>query len=82
MQQLLAKGYTVHGTAREPTNAQAVGHLLSLPGAAQRLRLFRADLLVQGSFLQAMQGCRCVIHTASPYILTVRPGEVRWDWEL
>lgn len=74
---LLARGYRVHGTCRDPGNAQACSHLRALPGAAERLRLFQADLLQPGSFHPAMQGCRYVIHTASPYTLTVRRGQVR-----
>ncbi|CAI0455027.1 unnamed protein product [Linum tenue] len=41
-------------------------HLLGLEGAAERLQLFKADLLAEGSFDSAMEGCVAVFHTASP----------------
>ncbi len=49
-----------------------MGPLKALPGAAQRLRLFRADLLEPGSFDAAVAGCDHVLHTASPFVINVR----------
>lgn len=66
----------MHATCRDPRNRKSVHHLLDLPGAAERLKLFAADLTVPGSFLHAMAGCSCVIHTASPYALECPPGQV------
>lgn len=63
--QLLAAGYTVHGTTRNPDGPLAET-LRSLPGS-ERLTLFRADLLDQGSFDEAAAGCEYVMHVASPY---------------
>lgn len=76
VQQLLQRGYTVHATCRDPRNRKSVAHLLNLPHAAERLKLFPADLTVPGSFMQSMEGCKYVIHTASPYALEVPPGQV------
>jgi hypothetical protein len=76
VQHLLQRGYTVHATCRDPRNRKSVAHLLALPHAAERLKLFPADLTVPGSFMQAMEGCKYVIHTASPYALEVPPGQV------
>ena len=47
-------------------------HLLALEGAKERLKLFKADLLEECSFEQAIEGCDAVFHTASPvkYIVT------------
>ncbi|KAJ0237682.1 Epimerase domain-containing protein [Hirschfeldia incana] len=47
-------------------------HLLALEGAKERLTLFKADLLEDCSFEQAIEGCDAVFHTASPvkYIVT------------
>ena len=45
---LLELGHTVHGTCRDPSRTDTVAHLLSLPGAAERLKLFKADLLSEG----------------------------------
>lgn len=70
---LLAAGATVHAAVRDPGNADKVAHLEALaadsPGT---LRLFKADLLVEGSYAEAMAGCRIVFHTASPFITNVR----------
>lgn len=72
---LLAAGHTVHATCRDPKSQAAVGHLTALPGAGERLKLFQADLLRDGSFDAAMAGCTAVMHTASPYTLDCPPGK-------
>ena len=51
-------------------------HLLSLDGAKERLQLFKADLLEEGSFDSAVDGCQGVFHTASPVIFTVSDPQV------
>ena len=43
-------------------------HLLVLDGAKERLHLFKADLLEEGSFDSVVDGCKGVFHTASPVI--------------
>eukprot|EP01018_Ginkgo_biloba_P035199 Gb_09085 [translate_table: standard] len=63
---LLHKGYTVHATLRDPGNQAKTGHLLSLPGAKESLKLFKADLSEEGSFDSAVTGCEGVFHVASP----------------
>ncbi|KAK7850544.1 tetraketide alpha-pyrone reductase 1 [Quercus suber] len=45
-------------------------HLLALDGAKERLKLFKADLLDEGSFDSAVDGCQGVFHTASPVLMT------------
>ena len=42
------------------------GPLVSLPGAAERLKLFQADLSEEGAFDSAVEGCEGVFHVASP----------------
>jgi dihydroflavonol-4-reductase len=68
---LLAAGYAVRGTVRNPHSAESVAHLLSLPGAAERLELVAADLLTPGAFDAPAQGCHAIFHTASPYKINV-----------
>ncbi|CAA7047209.1 unnamed protein product [Microthlaspi erraticum] len=68
---LLLRGYTVKGTVRDPEDQKKTGHLLALDGAKERLKLFKANLLDEGSFEQAIDGCDAVIHPASPVSLTV-----------
>ncbi|KAK4278648.1 hypothetical protein QN277_016469 [Acacia crassicarpa] len=69
---LLLRGYTVKGTVRDPNDAMKVDHLLKLDGAKERLQLIKANLLEEGSFDQAVEGCEGVFHTASPVALNVK----------
>lgn len=71
VKKLLEEGFTVHGTVRDPNNSKKVGHLLALAeNSAGTLKLFKADLLEQGAFDEAMMGCEVVYHTASPFIVS------------
>ncbi len=67
---LIDEGFTVHGTVRDTSNHEKSAHLFELgekkPG---KLKLFNADLLKEGSFAEAMEGCSLVIHTASPFFV-------------
>ncbi len=68
---LLEAGHTVHGAVRDPSKKTGLEHLHALstqhPG---RLKLFKADLLTQGSYDAAMEGCELVMHTASPFVIS------------
>ncbi|KAM1589561.1 hypothetical protein ACFX10_028437 [Malus domestica] len=68
---LLQKGYIVKGTVRDPNDSKKTEHLRSLDGAKERLHLFKADLLEEGSFDAVVDGCQGVFHTASPVLLSV-----------
>ncbi|XP_006656267.1 cinnamoyl-CoA reductase 1-like [Oryza brachyantha] len=73
---LLSRGrYTVHGTVRDPGDAKNA-HLAALDGAAERLRLFKADLLDYGSMAAAIAGCDDVFHVACPVLLHAPNPEV------
>ncbi|KAK8690156.1 hypothetical protein V6N13_088857 [Hibiscus sabdariffa] len=73
---LLQRGYTVNATVRDPIGGVLVfiddpkktQHLFALDGANERLHLFKAELLDDGSFDSAVQGCIGVFHTASPCV--------------
>lgn len=41
-------------------------HLLALAGAKERLHLFKANLVEEGSFDPVIDGCDGVFHMASP----------------
>jgi nucleoside-diphosphate-sugar epimerase len=70
----LEDGYTVRGTVRTPDKAKGLEHLRALQDAHPgRLTLHQADLLDEGSYAEAMDGCELVIHTASPFLI----GKVR-----
>ncbi|GAB4832587.1 hypothetical protein Ancab_006602 [Ancistrocladus abbreviatus] len=62
---LLRRGYTVRGAVRDPVDRKKIEHLLRLDGAEERLKLFRADLLEEGSFDSVVDGCDGVFHIAS-----------------
>ena len=68
--QLLEAGAHVHTTVRSLRNSAKIRPLTDMiaqyPG---RLQLFEADLLKEGSFDPAMQGCAVVFHVASPFKL-------------
>ncbi|KAJ9685240.1 hypothetical protein PVL29_017317 [Vitis rotundifolia] len=73
---LLQRGYTVKATVRDPNDPKKTEHLLSLDGAKERLRLFKADLLEEGSFDSIVGGCDGVFHTASPVVMQVTDPQV------
>ncbi|KAK6937167.1 NAD-dependent epimerase/dehydratase [Dillenia turbinata] len=68
---LLLRGYTVKATVRDPDDPKRTEHLLLLDGAKERLKLVKADLLEEGSFDSAVDGCEGVFHTASPFIANI-----------
>ncbi|KAL3529915.1 hypothetical protein ACH5RR_009237 [Cinchona calisaya] len=72
---LLQRGYTVKASVRDPNDPKKVGHLLALDGAKERLHLFKANLLEEGSFDTAIDGCDGVFHTASPFYLAATDPE-------
>ncbi len=69
---LLEAGVTVHAPVRDPGNADKLHYLNriaeSTPGT---IKYFKADLLSEGSYADAMAGCSIVFHTASPFRLGV-----------
>jgi nucleoside-diphosphate-sugar epimerase len=65
VRQLLALGCYVRGTVRSVESPKN-NFLLSLPGAALRLELVQASLDDERGWQDAMKGCLCVFHVASP----------------
>nr|ABK26123.1 unknown [Picea sitchensis]ABR17284.1 unknown [Picea sitchensis] len=63
---LLERGYTVRATVRDTGKPLKTKHLLDLPGANERLTLWKADLDDEGSFDAAVDGCEGVFHVATP----------------
>jgi nucleoside-diphosphate-sugar epimerase len=68
IKELLDEGLTVHATVRDASKKHRFQYLQDVadksPGT---IKFFSADLLKQGSFKEAMQGCSVVFHTASPF---------------
>ena len=65
---LLDAGLKVRACVRDPGNAQKVSFLKKIAeakGAADRLELFRGDLLDEGSYAPAFEGADVVVHTAA-----------------
>ncbi|PKA55173.1 Cinnamoyl-CoA reductase 1 [Apostasia shenzhenica] len=69
---LLRRGYTVKASVRDPADPKKTEHLRALDGANERLHLFKANLLEEGSFDSAIDGCNGVFHTASPFYDAVK----------
>ncbi|PYI09607.1 NAD(P)-binding protein [Aspergillus sclerotiicarbonarius CBS 121057] len=67
---LLEKGHNVHTTVRSFKDIAKCQPLLDLqskyPG---KLSIFEANLMKDGSFTQAMQGCTVIYHVASPFLV-------------
>ncbi|KAE8669302.1 Vestitone reductase [Hibiscus syriacus] len=71
IKRLLHEGYSVHTTVRsDPGNKRDLSFLTTLPGAAERLEIFGADLNDA-----AIGGCKGVFHLATPLDFDV-PEEV------
>jgi nucleoside-diphosphate-sugar epimerase len=68
VKRLLERGYEVHSTVRSTADTAKVRPLREMQEAHPgQLSLFDADLLTEGSFDEAMSGCRVVFHVASPF---------------
>jgi nucleoside-diphosphate-sugar epimerase len=68
---LLDEGFEVRTTVRKLSDKEKYGHLTALAIKSKGvLRVFEADLLKQGSFLEAMKDCELIIHTASPFMIS------------
>jgi len=73
VKKLLGEGYTVHATVRNPNDTSKLKYLNAIAEkSAGKLLYFKADLLVVGSFDEAMKDCELVFHTASPFISKVK----------
>ncbi|KAL3653363.1 hypothetical protein CASFOL_003044 [Castilleja foliolosa] len=76
IKELLHRGYTVKASVRYPDDPNKTQHLLSLDGARERLQLFKADLLEEGSFDSAIAACDGVFHCASPFFFQTSNPQV------
>ncbi len=69
IKKLLEQGITVHAAVRDPSNQSKLEHLDKLATTSSgSIKYFKTDLLDNGSYLEAMQGCELIYHTASPFI--------------
>ncbi|XP_073028201.1 cinnamoyl-CoA reductase CAD2-like [Primulina eburnea] len=74
---LLQRGYTVKATVTNLRDPNKVVHLKELEGADERLHLFKANLMEDGSFDSAVHGCEAVFHTASPAFIELTDPQVQ-----
>lgn len=73
VKKLLEEGITVHAAVRNPNNKDKTAHLDQLAAKSSgTIKYFKADLLDDGSYAEAMAGCELVYHTASPFISSVK----------
>ncbi len=76
IKKLLAEGITVHATVRNPGNKISLQYLDDLAEKAKgNIRYYKADLLDNGAFDEAMKGCELVFHTASPFTSKIRDAQ-------
>ncbi|WOL04539.1 hypothetical protein Cni_G13260 [Canna indica] len=75
VKQLLENGYAVNTTVRDPGNTSKTRHLKQLQSLGT-LNIFRADLAEDGSFDEAVSGCKCVFLVAAPVNLVAKDPEV------
>ena len=57
-------------------NPEKTTHLHALEGANERLQLVKANLLDEGTFDAAVDGCEGVFHTASPFYIGIKDPQV------
>jgi dihydroflavonol-4-reductase len=69
---LLAAGYQVRGSVRNLAKADKVRDALTKAGAdVSRLEFVALDLLKDDGWETAAQGCRFLLHTASPFVISM-----------
>lgn len=72
VKKLLENGIHVHAAVRDPENNEKLKYLNETAEKAPgQISYFKADLLQDGSYDDAMKDCELVFHTASPFTLNV-----------
>ena len=73
IKRLLEAGVMVHAAVRDPDRADKLKYLNEIAGNSPgEIKYFKSDLLAEGSYGEAMQGCSIVFHTASPFTIDVK----------
>jgi dihydroflavonol-4-reductase len=73
VEKLLNDGLTVHAAVRSPENKEKTKYLDSIAEKAPgTIKYFKADLLEDGSYDVAAEGCELIFHTASPFIRDIK----------
>jgi nucleoside-diphosphate-sugar epimerase len=72
VKKLLDEGLTVNAAVRNPNDKNKTSHLFALADESTgKINFFKSDLLIEGSYAEAMKGCELVYHTASPFTSNV-----------
>lgn len=73
VKKLLEDGITVHAAVRNPDKQEKIAHLDAIAkNSSGSIKYFKSDLLKEGSYKEAMEGCELVYHTASPFTVNVK----------
>lgn len=73
VKKLLEEGLTVHAAVRNPNNKKKTHHLDEIAKHTKgEIKYFKSDLLEEGSYAKAMEGCELVFHTASPFTSNIK----------
>jgi len=73
VKRLLEEGLSVHAPVRDPADPDKLKYLNEIAALTSgEIRYFKADLLEEGSYGEAMAGCSIVFHTASPFVIDVK----------
>lgn len=73
VKKLLEDGIAVHAAVRNPNDEKKIEHLKKIAHeTGGTIRFFKSDLLTPDSYVEAMQGCEVVFHTASPFSTSVK----------
>jgi nucleoside-diphosphate-sugar epimerase len=76
IKKLLDEGITVHAAVRNPGNKESLRYLDAIAGKSNgSIRYFKADLLSEGTYDEAMKGCELVFHTASPFTSKIKDAQ-------
>lgn len=68
--ELLRRGYAVRGSVRSRSRAPEVHAAMATAGVdTARLEICELDLLSDRGWVEAVDGCRYVLHVASPFVL-------------
>ena len=69
VRRLLRIGHTVHAPVRD-LDERKIGFLKAMPGAKERLKLFKVTSLMDaGAYDESISGCEVVHHVASPFFM-------------
>ena len=74
---LLEKGNTVRLTVRDKSKKEKYQFLKNIAKKSNgTLEIWEADLLKEGSYDEAVEGCDSIAHMASPFILNIKDAQL------